>query len=100
MLITFCAVHPQKDNTGGLSGWRHTTVIFAQIYRNQQELIGLPFVPEHDIADAWKKLLHKGYLAYKFTICKFLLISYYYNDYTILRFFISTYLTDLTEWYN
>ena len=43
MLISFCELHQQKDNTGGRRGWRHTTVIFALIYRNQPELLG--FVP-------------------------------------------------------
>ena len=75
MLISFCAVHLQKDNTGGRRGWRHT--IFALIYRNQLELMGLTFVPEHDNAGTWTALLHKRYLAYKFSICKFLLINYY-----------------------
>ena len=75
MLISFC-VHPQKDNTGGRRRWRHTTVIFVLIYGNQLERMGLPFVPEHNIAGAWTTLLHKGYLAYKFSICKILLINY------------------------
>ena len=75
MLISFCAVHPQKDSTGGRRGWGHATVIFALIYGNQLELMGLPFVPEHDIAGAWTKLLHKGYLANKFSISIFLLYN-------------------------
>ena len=80
----FCAGRPQKNNTGDRRGWDHTRVIFALIYGNQLELMGLPFVPEHDIAGPWTKLLHKEYLAYKFSICKFLLINYYYyNHYTI-----------------
>ena len=61
-------------------------MIFTLIYGIHLELMGSLFVPEHDIAGAWKKLLHKGYLAYKFSICKFLLINYYYNHYTICRF--------------
>ena len=80
MILSFCAVH-----TGGRRVWGHTTLIFALIYGNQLELIGLPFFPEHDIAGAWTKLLHKEYLAYKFSICNFLLINYYYNHYTILH---------------
>ena len=68
-------------------GWGHTTVIFALLHGNQLELMGLPFVPKHDIAGAWTKLLHKGYLVYKLSICKFLLVNYYYyNHYITLRF--------------
>ena len=50
MLISFCAVRQQKDNTGGRrGGWRYTTGIFALIYGNQLELMGLPSVAEYDI---------------------------------------------------
>ena len=77
--ISFCAVHQQRDNTGGRRGWtwRHTTVIFALMYRNQLEVMGLKFVPEHDNAGTWTTLLHKRYLAYKFSISISLLINYY-----------------------
>ena len=71
MLISFCAEHQQKHNTGGQRGWRHTTGVFALIYENQLELMGLPFVPEHNNG-AWTTLLSKGCLAYKFSICIFL----------------------------
>ena len=75
-LTSFCAVHQQKDNAGGRRDWRHTTVILALIYRNQLELMGLAFVPEHDNAGTWTTLLHKRYLAYKFSICKILVINH------------------------
>ena len=91
MLISFCAVHPQKDNTRGRRGWRHTTVIFALTYRNQLELMGLPFVPEHDNAGTWTTLLHKRYLAYKY-LKIIIIINLYY-----IAFPIPTYLTDLTD---
>ena len=65
-------VHQQKDDTEGRRGWRQIIVIFALIYGNQLELMGLTFVLEHDNAGAWTTLLHKRYLAYTFLICKFL----------------------------
>ena len=54
MFISFCAVHTQKDNTGGVES--HYSDRGSDIWKSARRIMGLPFVMENDIANAWEEV--------------------------------------------